>query len=426
MQDANSHLPIAIIGAGPIGLSAAVNLLAAGLEPIIFESGEQVGEHLAHWGHVRMFSPWSYNVDPVAAEWLTPTGWQAPRADAFPTGAELLADYLQPLAALPEIASRLYTATRVTHVSRLQHDVLRSQGREEAPFVLRVSGPDGERDVQARAVIDASGTFQCPNGIGAHGIPALGELAAAERIAYGVPDITGKAREDYAGKTVLVVGGGHSAFNALQDLVSLAEQNPDTRILWGVRSATLDNVIRSPKDDELQERRALEVRIQQWLEDGRFEVVTNLAIEAIHPQGEQGARLVVESGGQRLPAVDRIIAATGFRPDLALLSELRVSLDPATQSPARLAPLIDPNQHSCGSVPEHGAAELTHAEPGLYILGIKSYGRAPTFLMRTGYRQVKSVVAALLDPDAVTPAPVCGATSSIANQASRQFEPSCG
>ncbi|TVU72751.1 NAD(P)-binding domain-containing protein [Cobetia crustatorum] len=422
-----TQLPVAVIGAGPIGLSAAVHLLEAGIEPIIFESGEQAGAHLASWGHVRMFSPWSYNIDPAAAALLKQTGWREPEPTAFPTGAELLTQYLQPLAALPAIASRLHTHSRVTHVSRQQHDVLRSSGRDAAPFVLRVSGasgnPAGARDVLVRAVIDASGTYQTPNGIGAHGIPALGEIAAADSIAYGVPDITGKARAQYAGKTVLVVGGGHSAFNALQDLIALADEHPDTRILWGVRGATMDNVIRSPEDDELQERRALEERIQQWLEAGRFEVVTNLAIDAIHHEGGQ---LVVESGAQYLPAVDRIIATTGFRPDLALLSELRVSLDPATQSPVRLAPLIDPNQHSCGSVPAHGAAELAHAESGLYIVGIKSYGRAPTFLMRTGYQQVTSVVAALVDPESVTPAPVCGAVSKAAAKDTTACEPSCG
>ena len=422
-----TQLPVAVIGAGPIGLSAAVHLLEAGIEPIIFESGEQAGAHLASWGHVRMFSPWSYNIDPAAAALLKQTGWREPEPTAFPTGAELLTQYLQPLAAYPAIASRLHTHSRVTHVSRQQHDVLRSSGRDAAPFVLRVSGasgnPTGARDVLVRAVIDASGTYQTPNGIGAHGIPALGEIAAADSIAYGVPDITGKARAQYAGKTVLVVGGGHSAFNALQDLIALADEHPDTRILWGVRGATMDNVIRSPEDDELQERRALEVRIQQWLEAGRFEVVTNLAIDAIHHESGQ---LVVESGAQYLPAVDRIIAATGFRPDLALLSELRVSLDPATQSPVRLAPLIDPNQHSCGSVPPHGAAELAHEESGLYIVGIKSYGRAPTFLMRTGYQQVKSVVAALVDPASVTPAPVCGAASKAAAKDTTACEPSCG
>lgn len=93
--------------------------------------------------------------------------------------------------------------------------------------------------------------------------------------------------------------------------------------------------------------------------------------------------------------MDQIIAATGFRLDLHLLSELRTSIDPATESPVHLGPLIDPNLHTCGSVPEHGSAELSHPESGLYIVGIKSYGRAPTFLLKADYKQVKSVTSAL-------------------------------
>ena len=85
----------------------------------------------------------------------------------------------------------------------------------------------------------------------------------------------------------------------------------------------------------------------------------------------------------------------GSGPDLALLSELRLDLDPAVESPRALAPLIDPNVHSCGSVPPHGEAELRQPETGLYIAGMKSYGRAPTFLMLTGYEQVRSIACAL-------------------------------
>ncbi|MCO7233494.1 MULTISPECIES: FAD-dependent oxidoreductase [unclassified Cobetia] len=404
-----TSLPVVIIGAGPIGLSAAVNLLEAGLEPILFESGAYAGANLASWSHVRMFSPWSWNIDALAAELLQEQGWRAPDVAAYPTGAEFLDRYVAPLAAHPSISSRLHVDNRVTHVSRQQHDVLRNGGRDEAPFVLRVEGPDGPRDVLARAVIDASGTYQTPNWIGAHGIPAIGEQAAAEVIAYGVPDIRGTQATEYAGKSVLVIGSGHSALNALQDLIALEDHEEGMRIVWGVRCAKIEEVIRPAPNDELEERKALELRIKALLEEGRIEVVTGLAVEAIE---HQAGRWVVKSGEHQLPAVDRIIAATGFRPSLGLLSELRVSLDPATQSPIKLAPLIDPNQHSCGSVPQHGAAELLHAEPGLFILGIKSYGRAPTFLMRTGYQQVRSVVAALADPASIRPAPVCNAPAT--------------
>lgn len=392
MDREQTNLPVAVIGAGPIGLSAAAHLLDQGYTPVVFEAGNQAGSNLAKWGHLRMFSPWSYNVDSAAVALLQQQDWTHPDPHTFPTGKELLEQYVTPLAEHPTIAPLIHLNTQVRHVSRVNHDVLRTKGRSKTPFVLRVHGPDGERDVAARAVIDASGTYQTPNWLGSHGIPALGESAAADFIAYGVPDILGSEREHYAGKTVLVVGGGHSAFNALQDLALLAEQNKGMRVIWGVRSASVTNVVRSPENDELQERRRLEVRIQDLIETGVLEPFTNIAIEAIH---QKNGKLVVQSGSRQLPPVDRIIAATGFRPNLGLLTELRTSIDPATQSPSRLAPLIDPNIHTCGSVPEHGAAELAHPEPDLYIVGIKSYGRAPTFLLRTGYRQVASAVSAI-------------------------------
>ncbi|GAB2689684.1 NAD(P)-binding domain-containing protein [Aliiglaciecola aliphaticivorans] len=386
------NLPIAIIGAGPIGLSAAVNLLDAGLTPIVFESGDCAGSNIAKWGHVRMFSPWSYNMDPKAVSLLKKKGWVEPVSTEFPTGSELLERYILPLASHEKIAPHLHLNTRVNNVSRQYHDILRNNGRESTPFVIRVSDVEGERDILVQAVIDASGTYQTPNWLGAHGIPAIGELTASQSISYGVPDILGASNKQYAGKSVLVIGGGHSAFNALQDLVKLSEQTDGMHILWGIRGSSVDNIVRSPKNDELQERRSLEVHIQTLLEEGKIEVFTDIAIEKINCEN---GKLIVNSHSYQLPPVDQIIAATGFRPDLQLLSELRTSIDPATQSPVQLGPLIDPNLHSCGSVPEHGSAELSHPEMGLYIAGIKSYGRAPTFLLRTGYKQIKSITSTL-------------------------------
>ncbi|MEQ3723077.1 FAD-dependent oxidoreductase [Alcanivorax sp.] len=406
MKSAPLNLPVAVIGAGPIGLSAAVHLLKRGHTPILFEAGEQAGANLSSWGHVRMFSPWSYNIDPAAAALLKQDGWHEPDQDQFPTGQELLKHYITPLATHALIAPHLHLNSQVSHISRRNHDVLKTKGRDTTPFVLRVVTPDGERDVIAQAVIDASGTYQTPNWLGAHGIPALGENAASNAITYGVPDILGSARDHYTNKTVLVVGAGHSAFNALQDLAQLAEQTTDMRILWGVRSQSVANIIRSPENDELQERRLLEVRIQELLDQQKIEIHSKVEIDAIK---QDNNKLIVHSGRHSLPPVDRIIAATGFRPDLSLLAELRTTIDPATQSPSRLAPLVDPNLHSCGSVPEHGAAELSHPEWNLYIVGIKSYGRAPTFLLRTGYRQVLSVISALDSDEEPAPVQPCPA-----------------
>lgn len=230
--------PIVVIGAGPIGLAAAAHLLSRGLTPIVMEAGDQVGASIDQWGHVSMFSPWHFNIDKEAELLLTANGWTAPQADVYPTGKELLAQYIHPLSEIPEIKQCLHLNSRVLAVSKAKHDVMKTQGRDTAPFILRVSDLDGDRDVLASAVIDASGTYTTPNWIGANGIPALGESQISEHIRYGTPDVLGRASQRYSGRRVLVVGAGHSALNALQDLVALAAVAPGTRVFWAIRGTS--------------------------------------------------------------------------------------------------------------------------------------------------------------------------------------------
>lgn len=385
-------LPVAVIGAGPVGLAAAAHLVVNGEQPLVLEAGPSVGASVSGWGHVRLFSPWSYNIDKVAGVLLERTGWTRPPADDHPTGRELVSRYLKPLAEVPELAGRIQTGSEVVSVTRAGHDLMKTADRGQAPFVVRVRGAGGERDVLARAVIDASGTWSRPNPLGASGIPALGEATASDRIAYGVPDVLGRQRLRYAGSSVLVVGSGHSAFNALADLVTLAEQVPATRIWWAVRRRTLGQVFGGGANDALVERGRLGNRIRQLVESGAITLLTGVRIDRL-TSGPGG--VTVYSDGAPVVEVHQVIAATGFRPDLTMLRELRLSLDPAVESPSILAPLIDPNVHSCGTVRPHGAEELSHPEADFYIVGMKSYGRAPTALMLTGYEQVRSVVAAL-------------------------------
>jgi hypothetical protein len=257
-----------------------------------------------------------------------------------------------------------------------------------------VQSPTGqEEEILARAVIDASGTYSMPNPLGGNGLPAIGERACADRIVYGIPDVLGSARTRYAGRRVMVVGSGHSAFNALLDLGQLAEQAPETRITWVVRRADTRQLFGGEDRDMLPARGTLGTMVRALVDSGRLTLVSGFSITRITPTADG---IVVSSQVQDLSPVDEIVGATGFRPDLSLLSELRVDLDPSVESPTALAPLIDPNVHSCGSVPPHGEAELRHPEPGFYVVGMKSYGRAPTFLMLTGYEQVRSVVAAIV------------------------------
>jgi len=386
-----SQLPVAVIGAGPVGLAAAAHLTARGIEPVIFEAGESVGASMREWGHVRVFSPWAYNVDPVAADLLDAHGWSAPAPDAYPTGDDIATSYLEPLAAVPGIAESLHLGARVAGVTRYGIDKLKDAGREEAPFQLVVEEQGEERRFLARAVIDASGTWTRPNPLGAGGVPAAGEREHADRIAYGIPDVLGAARARYAGRGVLVVGSGHSAFNAILDLVALRESEPATEIVWAIRGGAPDRSYGGGGDDQLPARGALGASIRALVGDGSIELATGFHTRSI---ASADGRLVVSDGDRHLIA-DELIAATGFRPDLDVLRELRLDVDDRVEAPRTLAPLIDPNLHSCGSVPPHGVDELSHPDGGVYVVGMKSYGRAPTFLLRTGYEQVRSIVAAL-------------------------------
>ena len=388
-----ADLPVVVIGAGPVGLAAAAHLIARGETPLIFEAGATVGASMLAWGHVRVFTPWRYVIDKAAQTLLGPTGWQHPDPEHYPTGAEIVHEYLVPLAHVPEIQPHLHLNSRVVRIARQGFDKMKTAGREEVPFVVMVETAEGtEARYLAKAVIDASGTYRSPNPLGANGIPALGENQWRGRIYYGIPDVLGAQQARYAGRNVLVVGSGHSAFNTILDLVKLTEVAPETKIIWAVRRARIGQMFGGGESDNLAARGALGQRVRDLLQQGTIQFVTNFRVAELRPQGEQ-IEVIGENGS--IGPVDEIVATTGFRPDLGLLSELRLDLDPAVESPRVLAPLIDPNIHSCGTVRPHGAEELKQPEPDFYIIGMKSYGRAPTFLLLTGYEQARSVVAAI-------------------------------
>lgn len=392
-------LPVAIIGAGPVGLAAAANLVERGLDFVIYEAGDEIASSIRKWGHTRLFSPWKLVVDPASRRLLEATGWQLPSPDALPTGAELVERYLEPLAALDPIASRIRTGVTVDAVARQGMDRTRTANRATTPFLLRVQSADGVAELTARAVIDASGTYDQPNSLASSGLEPLGLAEVADRVTHALPDVLGRDRARFAGRHTTVVGAGHSAANTLLALAELAEAEPGTRITWLIRNASAVRVT-SSDDDELVARATIGRRVDRLVAAGRIEVVDRFETVRVG-RTDSGVRLYGLRRGELVEhETDLVVNATGFRPNLDMLREVRLDLDEIVQAPRRLAPLIDPNVHTCGTVEPHGFAELEHPEPGFFLAGMKSYGRAPTFLLATGYEQVRSITAWLAGDEA--------------------------
>jgi pyridine nucleotide-disulfide oxidoreductase len=386
---------VAIIGAGPVGLAAAAHVLERGMTPIVLEAGSEPAHAVCQWQHVQLFSPWEYNVDKAAERLLSSIGWNSPDPHVYPTGSELLERYLDPLAGKTILKDVIRTGSRVTAVSRLSFDKAKTRGREKAPFEIRYQNGKGPETLRADAVIDASGTWSSPNPAGANGLSAIGEREAQSKISYAMPDVLGKDRARFAGKTVAVLGAGHSAIGTLADLTTLAWQAPGTDVVWLLRGNDPAKAFGGGANDKLVARGELGAHFASLVASGQVKVEAEFAVTAISSTGD---RLRVATGSGhcgRHVVVDELIVATGFRPDLSFLSEVRLRLDPAIEAPVALAPLIDPNEHSCGTVRPHGARELVQDDTGFYLAGVKSYGRAPTFLMITGYEQVRSIAADL-------------------------------
>ncbi|MBT2415524.1 NAD(P)-binding domain-containing protein [Streptomyces sp. ISL-12] len=395
-------LPVIVIGAGPVGLAAAAHLTERGLTPLVLEAGHTAGAAVREWAHVRLFSSWGEVVDPAAEKLLAPTGWTRPDAAGYPTGGDWVEHYLRPLA--DALQDRVRYGARVTGVSKAGRDRVVDADRDAQPFVVHVEHTDGrEERLLATAVIDASGTWALPSPAGGSGLPALGERAAADRVTYRVPDFSDPAvRARYAGKRIAVVGSGASAFTALAALAELAraQDGRRTKAVWVLRRGISGSTFGGGAADQLPARGALGLAAKAAVDDGHAEAVTGFRTEAV-ARGTDGRLILAAEDGRRLDPVDEAIVLTGFRPDLSFLSEVRLRLDERLQAPVALAPLIDPNQHSCGTVYPHGHRELSHPDSGLHLVGMKSYGRAPTFLAMTGYEQVRSVAAALAgDTDA--------------------------
>jgi hypothetical protein len=390
--------PVVVIGAGPIGLAAAAHAAERQMPFVVLESGADAGAAVGEWSHVRLFSSWAELVDPAARRLLEASGtWTPPDDGAYPTGGEWRAAYLQPLADLLDAhpGGEVRYDSRVVGVGRAGRDLLVDSGREDDPFAVHVTTPAGRERILARAVVDASGTWTSPNPLGADGYPAEGEAEHRDRITYGIPDLADPAvAARFAGKHVAVAGKGASAQGVLVGLARLARTDAATRVSWLLRRPAVGDAFGGGDNDQLEQRGKLG---QDARAAASSDVVTDVTqFRAASVSTQDDGRLTIGSiDGRQVVDVDEIIVVTGFRPDVSFLSEVRLDLDPALGSARALADQIHPDHHSCGDVAPHGFRELAQPEHGLYLVGMKSYGRAPSFLAMTGFEQVRSVVAAL-------------------------------
>ncbi|WP_052345725.1 NAD(P)-binding domain-containing protein [Paucisalibacillus sp. EB02] len=383
-----NHLPTVIIGAGPIGLAAAAHLYERNEDFLVVEKGGRVGSNLLEWGHIQLFSPWEYNINSAAKKLLHTTDWREPAADELPTGKEIVEEYLEPLSSLPQFSGKILLLTEVIAITRINKDKMKSSFREESPFVIYAKTNGKTKKLEAKAIIDASGTWNNPNPPFADGVWRDEDLK--KRVITTIPNI--KAEEEkYKNKHIAVIGSGHSALNTLIDLSHVKEQYPKTKISWVVRKERAQEAFGGEESDTLAARGALGTKTHNIVDNGVVHLFSNFYVEAIE-QGDEGYN-ILSTEGIEVHGVDEIIVNTGARPNFSFLTELRLEVDSAVESTPKLAPLIDPNLHSCGTVRPHGEEELRHPEHNFYIAGVKSYGRAPTFLMTTGYEQVRSIVA---------------------------------
>jgi thioredoxin reductase len=396
---------IAILGAGPIGLEAAIHARSLGYDVRVFER-RRVGEHVRRWGHVRMFSPFAMNVSTPGLETLAKSpgapGWRAPDPDELLTGFEFVQRYLEPLAQCDLLADRVFTNTEVVAIGRvgfLKGEAIGTGERARVPFAIHIQSGGREEIVPAEIVIDTTGTFGSPNWLGADGIAAIGERAACSAIEYGLPDVLGAQRERYAGRSVLVVGGGYSAATTVVALAELARQAPDTRVIWVTRGAAADKgPICRIAGDRLPARDALAAAANE-LAAGGSAAVTHwdaTCVEAVSLNATTPQFTVTLTGRHTTSLqVDRTVANVGYRPDRELYRELQIHECYASEGPMKLAQSLVGSSQDCLDQRSSGPASLINPEPNFFILGAKSYGRNSNFLISVGLEQIRDVLANL-------------------------------
>ena len=406
-----SRTHIAILGAGPTGLEAALAAAEERLDFTILEATSGPGGNVRSWGHVRLFTPWSMNVSTRAKAQLAAAGQLVPDNSDCPTGLELVRDLLEPIAGLADVGPRVRYGTRVIEIARdglLKSDEIGTAQRGEPPFRILVEQAGEEQVVFADVVLDCTGTYDHPNALGRSGIRAPGERSLADSIVRFLPDIAADEAE-WAGRRILLVGEGHSAQTTARALEKLCLQHSDTSVTWAIRSERA--TFKAVEDDPLPERAALAAHARAIFSatacgtERESGIVVRLgrSVEALR-RGSDGIEVTLRTepdGATEKLVVDRIIALTGSVGDHMMYRQLQVHECWATSGPMKLAAaLLASASADCLTQTSHGSDTLRNPEPGFFILGEKSYGRNSTYLMRIGWQQVDDVFPLL----AVTPA----------------------
>lgn len=389
---------VAILGAGPIGLECALYARTLGYPVTVFER-DGVGGNVERWGHVRMFTPWTLNVSPLARRRLAEDGAEPPgSSELCPTGHELTWNYLKPLAGLPELSGRVRTGTKVIACGRRgigKNYTEKSPPRDTFPFRILTRGRDGqESEHEADIVIDATGVYDNPRDLGEGGLPALGEGEMDDAIDRGPVDILGRERQRFAGQRVLLIGGGFSAATTLQALRQLQAEAPGTEIFWVCRTEA-PVPIREIDNDSLPER----ARLSRMANDAARQLPPGLHYMGGHlVKAVRRSANVIEAtvadlrGATQTIACDRIIANVGYKPDTSIYRELQVHECYATLGPIRLAAsLMDQAGADCLRVQSAEAELLRNPEPNFYIIGAKSFGTNSAFLLRLGHEQIVQI-----------------------------------
>ncbi len=397
---------IAVLGAGPIGIEAALYARFLGYDVDIYERGN-VADNILRWGHVRMFSPFGMNRSTLglAALRAQDESYVPPGDDEILTGLDYADRYLMRLSQTDLMVDHLKLGIEVVSVGRpelLKGEAIGTEDRADTDFrILCRDSAGAEFVATAEVVIDTTGVFGNPNWAGEGGLPAIGERAAREHIEYDVPDVLGSARSQYADRKTLVIGAGYSAATTVAALAKLAEQAPDTQVTWLVRQTTDAGPIPPIANDRLPERAALAVEANRLAKGGSpnvsFKPRTNLAAVQFD---EAAGKFHVELSGEQSwrDEFDAIVANVGCRPDARIYQELQVHQCYATEGPMKLAAAIQESSSAdCLAQTAHGPQSLTNPEPDFYILGAKSYGRNPNFLIAIGLEQIRDLFTIIGD-----------------------------